>query len=167
MMDDFNPLGGMGYWEMSGQVVGGWLGATIWLASSPVMLGDGPAPGPADAAWYYANLRNTNALRKKGGMIGAGVDDLLADDEAPAGESWSTSSSDTPVETPQVAYEFDNVPGVKMPTFDSFLNFSENNFLPSDFNMDNYNFPQVDITPVVTLLNLAKEAKAQWPQWNS
>jgi hypothetical protein len=39
--------------------------------------------------------------------------------------------------------------------------------MPTNFDMDDYNFPQVDITPVMTLLNLAKEAKAQWPQWNS
>jgi hypothetical protein len=154
---------GLGTWEMVGQFTGTWLGATIMLATVPVVAVDGPLPF-ADVAWLYANARNTNSLRKKGGMIGAAVDDLL-DDEAPTGESWSTSSEQIPVETPQVEIEFNKAPS-RLPTFDKVLDFS-NDFMPTNFEMDDYNFPQVDITPVMTLLNLAKEAKAQWPQWNS
>tara|TARA_R110000824_G_scaffold101460_1_gene241085 strand:- start:1488 stop:1955 length:468 start_codon:yes stop_codon:yes gene_type:complete len=153
----------LGTWEMVGQFTGTWLGATIMLATVPVVAVDGPLPF-ADVAWLYANARNTNRLRKEGGRIGAAVDDLLYD-EAPAGESWSTSSEQIPVETPQVEIEFDKAPS-RLPTFDKFLDFSED-FLPTNFDMDDYNFPQVDITPVMTLLNLATKAKAQWPQWNS
>ena len=85
----------LGTWEMVGQFTGTWLGATIMLATVPVVAVDGPLPF-ADVAWLYANARNTNRLRKEGGRIGAAVDDLLYD-EAPAGESWSTSSEQIPV----------------------------------------------------------------------
>ena len=154
---------GLGTWETVGQFTGTWLGASIALATVPVVAADGPLPF-VDVAWLYANARNTNNLRKKGGMIGAAFDDLL-DDEAPAGESWSSSTEQIPVATPQVEYKFTES-GNKLPTFDKFLDFS-NDFLPTNFEMDDYNFPQINITPVMTLLNLATKAKAQWPQWNS
>ena len=88
MPDDFNPMGGTGYWEGAGRVTGAWLGATMMLATSPSILVDSPAPGPADAAWYYANARNIAYLTKKGGQIGEQVDNYLAEPEGPSEGSW-------------------------------------------------------------------------------
>jgi len=88
MMGDFNPFAGTGYWEGAGQITGTWLGAAIMLASFPATQADSPLPGPADAAWYYANARNINYLRKQGGMIGEQVDIYLADDVEPAEGTW-------------------------------------------------------------------------------
>lgn len=87
-MGDFNPFAGTGYWEGAGKLTGAWLGATIMLATSPSILADSPAPGPADAAWYYANARNINYLSKKGGMIGEQLDIYLADDVEPSEGTW-------------------------------------------------------------------------------
>jgi hypothetical protein len=88
MFEDFNPLGGMGYWEGAGRVTGAWLGATMMIASSPVTQLDSPLPGPADAAWYYANARNIAYLSKKGGAIGEQVDNYLAEPVEASDGTW-------------------------------------------------------------------------------
>ena len=77
----------MGTWEGVGQITGTWLGAAIWMASAPVVVADGPLP-IADAAWVYANARNTNYLRKKGGAIGEQVDNYFADPVEASEGTW-------------------------------------------------------------------------------
>jgi len=111
----------MGTWETVGQISGTWLGAVIWAASAPVVAIDGPLP-IMDAAWVYANARNTNSLRKRGGRIGEGLDNYLAEPVEPSGGSWGngyiapeTSNKNKPTTLDTSGYG----PGFKM-DFDLF-----------------------------------------------
>ena len=113
----------MGYWEGAGQVVGVWLGATMALATLPVIGIDGPLP-IADLAWVSANAKNTDSLRRRGGRIGKTLDEYLADD-APSSamnENLAVISPETGSDRGPLAIST----GAKIggaPLFGSFLNF--------------------------------------------
>jgi len=157
-----SPFGGMGYWEFTGQVAGSWLGATVWLATSPVIIADGPQPGPVDVAWYYANLRNTNRLRKEGGMLGAQLDDYL-EVPLPPGESWGDGYVAPESNRKDTPYVFNKLPegsGIHM-------NFK--------FSFDNWAMPPIDketfsVTGTIsepTPMQLTYvERDSRWPDWN-
>ncbi len=153
-----SPFGGMGYWEFAGQVAGTWLGATVWLASSPVILADGPQPGPVDAAWYYANIRNTNRLRKEGGRLGEQLDDYLAT-PLPPGESWGTGYVAPVSNRKDTPFEFNKLPegsGINMDFEFSF-----------DFGLD---YLPLSVTATIsepTPMQLDYvERDSRWPDWN-
>ena len=161
-MEPISPFGGMGYWEFAGQVAGSWLGATVWLASSPVVLADGPQPGPVDAAWYYANIRNTNRLRKEGGLLGAQLDDYLAT-PLPPGESWGTGYVSPVSNRKDTPYVFNKLPegtGINM---------------DFEFSFDNWVVPTMDYQPLSVTTTISEptpiqltyvERDSRWPDWN-
>lgn len=172
MPEDFNPLGEMGYWEGAGLVTGAWLGATIMLASSPSILADSPAPGPADAAWYYANARNITYLSKQGRLAGSGLDSLLAESVAPSPDgSWgsgyvapSTSS------TKDAEFKFNKLPEGSGIKFGNFLNFGTSflNYTPEDF--AGYEFTSDQLEVITSGISMALKyvfRNSEWPQWNS
>ena len=120
----------MGTWETVGQISGTWLGAAIWMASAPVVVADGPLPF-MDAAWMYANARNTNNLRKQGGAIGAGIDDVLAKPPSTTpGTSWGEGYTSPKTSTTEnVEFDFSKYgTGFKMGSFMEFGEFA--GFIP-------------------------------------
>jgi hypothetical protein len=155
----------MGTWETVGQITGTWLGAVIWAASAPVVVLDGPLP-IADAAWMYANARNTNNLRKKGGMIGSSLDNVLADSSSSPGSSWGDSSL-APKTLSNEKIEFD---------FSGYgTGFTMGSFL--EFGLDFTGVPKY-IPIVQEIQEVAQEIKSsamglsytyrnsEWPEWN-
>lgn len=160
MAANFDIYGGVGYWEGAGQVVGIWLGATVMLATTPIIAADGPQPGPADYAWYYANLRNTNYLRKQGGMIGEQVDAYLAD-PVEAVESWSSGGINVEIPTKQnFAYSFKEGQRIE---FGSFLEFGTLEEMFGDI-PTTYFAPKL-IEPVIDVAMALSYAyrNSQWP----
>jgi hypothetical protein len=154
----------LGTWEGVGQITGTWLGAVMWIASAPVVAVDGPLP-IADVAWVAANIRNTNYLRKKGGLIGAELDDVLAEGTGSApGESWGAG-----YDTPEVSnkkdtpYVFNKLPGGSGFKMDF------------EFSFDNWVIPPMDYQPLSVVAPIEEptpmkltyvERDSRWPFWN-
>jgi hypothetical protein len=150
----------LGTWEGVGQFTGTWLGAVMMLATVPVITVDGPLP-IADYAWLYANARNTNNLRKKGGEIGAGLDDYLAEGAGSTpGASWSTSpiAPKTPSKK-DTPYNFNKLPGGSGIEFGSFLSFDPMQY---DFSHMEFNY-QVETVQDLTYIY----RNSEWPSWSS
>tara|TARA_R110000824_G_scaffold276894_1_gene465264 strand:+ start:98 stop:547 length:450 start_codon:yes stop_codon:yes gene_type:complete len=148
----------MGYWEGAGQVAGIWLGATMALATLPVVAIDGPLP-IADAAWLMANARNTDSLRRRGGRLGKQLDQYLEDDASSAmNNNLAVVSPETGSDRGPLAIST----GAKIggaPSFDSILNFD---------NLLTYDFSNIDFVlstnPVQDLTYVNRNS--QWPEWN-
>jgi len=113
----------MGTWEGVGQITGTWLGAVVWMATVPVIAVDGPLP-IADIAWVAANVRNTNYLRKQGGMIGEQLDAYLEDPITTPGESWGSSYVAPETSNKTSTAKFNKLPGGLDMNFDLFPNFN-------------------------------------------
>ena len=149
----------MGYWEGAGQVAGIWLGATMALATLPVVAIDGPLP-IADAAWLMANARNTDSLRRRGGRLGKQLDQYLEDD-APT----SAMNENLAVISPEPGSNQGPLAistGAKIggaSSFDSFLKFD---------NLLTYDFSNIDfVQPTYTVQDLTYiNRNSQWPEWN-
>lgn len=160
----------MGTWEAVGQFSGTWLGAVVALATVPVITIDGPLP-IADLAWVAANARNTNNLRKRGGRIGAGIDDYLAED--PAVEAFVRVPPKFDVKTPTnnpTEYVFNNLPagsGFTM-TMGSFLDFS--NLLPTSFEITYYSPEQAEVVALTIAPQFfmfpTSMRESKWLAWN-
>lgn len=160
----------LGTWEGVGQFTGVWLGAAMALATMPVVVVDGPLP-IADTVWLYANVRNTNNLRRRGGIVGAQIDDLIADD--PVVEAFVRIPPEFDVKTPTdnpAEFVFNNLPGgsgIDM-SMGSFLDFS--NLMPTTFDMTYYSPEQakimtLEIAPQFYMFPTTfRESK--WPAWN-
>jgi hypothetical protein len=169
ILDDFNPLGGTGYWEGTGRVTGAWLGATMMLATSPSILVDSPAPGPADVAWYYANARNIAYLSKKGGVIGSQLDNYLAEPVEPSEGTWGneyiapkTSNKNKPTTLDTSGYGS----RVKM-NFDLFtgngLDFSNIKFA---MNIATQIKTLAEEIPGIAMGLQYIDRDSEWPEWN-
>lgn len=159
----------MGTWETVGQISGTWLGVVMWTASAPVVALDGPLP-IMDAAWVYANARNTNSLRKRGGRIGAGLDDILAEPPSSSpGTSWGEGYTSPKTSTTEnVEFDFSGYgTGFKM---GSFMEFGE-------FALNFTGFPEY-IPIVQQIKEVAQEVQddamglkytyrdSRWPEWD-
>ena len=158
----------MGYWEGAGQVVGVWLGATITIATVPVIAVDGPLP-IADYAWLYANARNTNNLRKKGGAIGKGLDEYLAGDEVI--EQFVQANAEFEVKTPTdnpSEYVFNNLPAGSGFQMGSFLDLSYSH--PTTFDMTYYSPEQAEVVALTIAPSFymfpTTLRESKWPAWN-
>ena len=149
----------MGYWEGAGQVVGVWLGASMMLATAPVIVMDGPLP-IVDLVWLGANIKNTDRLRRRGGRLGKSLDDYLEGD-APSEEM----NKNLAVVSPEVGSDRGPLAistGAKIagvPSFDSFLKFD---------NLLTYDFSNIDFTqPTYTVQDLTYvNRNSSWPEWN-
>ena len=155
----------MGVWEGVGTVTGTWLGLSIWAAGAvPVGAVDGPLPF-MDLAWMVANVKNTHRLARRGGRLGAGLDEYLAGEPVPSpGESWGTgydipevsNRKDTP-------YVFNKLPGGSGIDFDF------------DFSFDNWVIPAMDYQSLSVVATIKEptpmkltyvERDSRWPNWN-
>jgi hypothetical protein len=150
----------MGYWEGAGQVVGVWLGATMALATLPIVVFDGPQPGPIDLAWVVLHTKNIDSLRRRGGRLGKSLDDYLEDDAASSAmnENLAVISPESGSDRGPLAIST----GAKIggaPSFDSILNFD--NLLTYDFSNTDFVQPT---NPVQDLTYVNRNS--QWPEWN-
>jgi hypothetical protein len=152
----------VGYWEGAGQVTGVWLGAVMALATLPVVVLDGPQPGPVDLVWVVANTKNIDSLRRRGGRIGKTLDEYLAAEPAIA-----EMNENLAVIAPQPQSQVERGPlaistGFSIgggPEFGSFLNFD--NLLTYDFSNIDFVLPT---NPVQDLTYVNRNSK--WPEWN-
>jgi len=160
----------LGTWEGIGQFTGTWLGISMWIATAPVIAIDGPLP-IADAAWMYANMRNTNNLRKKGGLIGSGLDNYLAEpDEAIISFTTPELEIKSPTKNP-TEYVFDKLPEGSGFIMGSFLDFSG---LKYDFSglefAPTYTPEQAEVAALVIAPGFfmfpSTLRDSKWPAWN-
>lgn len=61
--------------------VGGVVFAGAYLLTAPVVLADGPQPGPVDAAWLFGLARAYNTGRRMGARVDDAIDIVQASKE--------------------------------------------------------------------------------------
>jgi len=160
----------MGYWETAGQGIGIWLGLSVAMATAPVVVFDGPLP-IIDAVWLGANIKNTDAMRRRGQRLGSLVDDYIENDPATTVVSENIAvlapESSSVAQGAAIVYDQNIVDAFNSGEVWSMGNFL--NFGPIDYKFVNYEFTQEEVKLVVqTVQDLTYIYRNQkWPQWNS